>query len=565
SEIKQNKIGNKSVEIDLSLSDSKYKIKSYNVYVNDVPLYGTYGKDISNLGNNGLQPLVLNETIELTSGANKIEVSCINIKGVESLRDTISVEYKNETVNTKSDLYYLGFGVSKYKDNSLNLKYADKDAKDLALLFEKMKLNYGKIYTKTFVNEECTVENIKKAKSFLKNANPDDTFILFIAGHGVHDKDKDETYYFLTHEADINNLSKSAANFELVEDIMQNISPRKKLFLMDTCESGEIDDDIQTDFFAMANLKGMNSRAINQERGLKKKDGKDKSETKRNYLLDRDRYIYNDLVRRSGAIVFSSSRGGEFSYESDTIGNGFFTYEIMNALKGKAKLDKGVVSIDNLKDYVKSSVALLADGKQNPTVDRDNIYQKFGLPVVSVGMEIFSNTTDNPDEKPVIDANLSHPNVVKVSFSPDGKLLASGSKDGSTKIWKTSTGKEIITLSEKKSEVVDMKFTPDNKSILTFYYAPSNYRNDFTKDTHKLWDISSGKSIKTYSLQYYDFKKDISPNNQYMATASDKQIMILNLSNGLTVAKFDLQEGGDKLKNLTFSNDSKLLYYVNEI
>ena len=43
--------------------------------------------------------------------------------------------------------------------------------------------------------------------------------------------------------------------------------------------------------------------------------------------------IYNDLVRRSGAIVFSSSRGGEFSYECDRIRNGYFVEFSFPAVK----------------------------------------------------------------------------------------------------------------------------------------------------------------------------------------------------------------------------------------
>ena len=34
------------------------------------------------------------------------------------------------------------------------------------------------------------------AKQFIKNANIDYTFVLFIAGHGVHDNDRDATYYY---------------------------------------------------------------------------------------------------------------------------------------------------------------------------------------------------------------------------------------------------------------------------------------------------------------------------------------------------------------------------------
>jgi uncharacterized caspase-like protein len=101
-------------------------------------------------------------------------------------------------------------------------------------------------------------------------------------------------------------------------------------------------------------------------------------------LYDKHRYIYNDLSRRSGAIVYSSSKGGEFSYESDKIRNGFFTKEIIEAIKsGAADQNKdGIITTDELRDYVSSAVAKDTEGLQNPTVDRDNIYQKFGFRVV---------------------------------------------------------------------------------------------------------------------------------------------------------------------------------------
>jgi hypothetical protein len=103
----------------------------------------------------------------------------------------------------------------------------------------------------------------------------------------------------------------------------------------------------------------------------------------RTYLYEKDRYIYNDLVKRSGAIVFLSSRGGEFSYESDNIQNGFFTKELMNGMKKEADVNNdGVVTTDKLRDYVSKAVAKDTDDKQHPTVDRDNIYQKFGFQVI---------------------------------------------------------------------------------------------------------------------------------------------------------------------------------------
>jgi hypothetical protein len=319
------KISGKNAAFRAAFSDASSGLKMYNVYVNDVPLYGANGKDISG------KSKTINETIELTHGKNKIEVSCINDKGAESYRALAYADYNKPVTG---DLYYIGFGVSKYKDNLLDLKYADKDARDLAEMYSSMKNGYKNVIVKTYLNEEVTVENIKQAKDLLKNAKPDDTFVLFIAGHGMHDTDKEATYYYLTHNADRDNISGTCANFDLIEDLMQGIAPRNKLFLMDTCESGEIEEAAETGFITAADSRGIKARSA---RAFVVK-GKGKS-SKRTYLFQKDRYIYNDLVRRSGAIVFSSSKGGEFSYESDKIQNGFFTKEIISAIR-KMSADK---------------------------------------------------------------------------------------------------------------------------------------------------------------------------------------------------------------------------------
>ncbi|MDY0017433.1 MAG: caspase family protein [Candidatus Delongbacteria bacterium] len=368
--INDSKQEGKYFNLNFSLSDSKYQLKRYNVYVNDVPLYGSFGKEISG------SSASLSEKIELISGTNKIEISCMNEKGTESYRALTYADYKAEG---KGDLYYLAFGVSLYKDSSLNLKYADKDANDLSEAFSKLNISqFNNVYTKTFTNEQATVSNIRSAKDFLTNSKPDDTFILFIAGHGVHDTDKEATYYYLTHETDLNNLSATAANFELIEDILQGIPPRNKLFLMDTCESGEIEEGVQQIYYASAGSRGLKGRGI---KVAEKASAAPVKTEKRAYLFEKDRYIYNDLARRSGAIVFSSSKGGELSYEKDDIQNGLFTEEIIKCLSSKEadKDNNGIISTDELRDYVSKAVAASSGDLQHPTVDRDNIYQKFGF------------------------------------------------------------------------------------------------------------------------------------------------------------------------------------------
>lgn len=359
----------KTVTLKFSFTDNSNAITSYNIFMNDVPVFGAKGKPLAD-NRTGIV-----EVVELTTGENKIEVSCTNSRGIESYRALTSAKFGGEVAK---NLYYIGFGVSRYQFSELNLKYADKDATDLEKVMQEMKgKGFENVYTMTILNEDVTPAAIKKAKEFVQNAKPDDTFVLFIAGHGMHDKDADATYYYLTSNADLNNLKSTAADFETIEDLLQGIPPRNKLFLMDACESGEIDEEYQTGQIAQADLKWM------QSRGMKKIETKSTaqpvSSTGRNYLAQKDRFIYNDLIRRSGAIVFSSSKGGELSYERSDIENGLFTEYILKSFTtSEADADQnGFVSTGELRDYVSAQVAQSSGNLQHPTVDRDNIYQKF--------------------------------------------------------------------------------------------------------------------------------------------------------------------------------------------
>ena len=109
--------------------------------------------------------------------------------------------------------------------------------------YESLKKRVNPEITRIFFidNNSC-----KETKDFLKDAKVDDIFVLFIAGHGMYSQGDDATYYYLTHNADLSNLSSTAADFDLIEDLLQGIKPRKKLFLMDTCESGEIDEALDS-------------------------------------------------------------------------------------------------------------------------------------------------------------------------------------------------------------------------------------------------------------------------------------------------------------------------------
>ena len=59
-----------------------------------------------------------------------------------------------------------------------------------------------------------------------------------------------------------------------------------------------------------------------------------------------------------------------------------------------------------------------------------------------------------------------HSDVVQcVGFSPDGQLLASGSRDGTMRIWDVARGQERSTLQGHSGWVVAVAFTPDGQLL----------------------------------------------------------------------------------------------------
>jgi WD40 repeat protein len=56
---------------------------------------------------------------------------------------------------------------------------------------------------------------------------------------------------------------------------------------------------------------------------------------------------------------------------------------------------------------------------------------------------------------------------VDIRFSQDGQFIATGSADGTVKVWEAETGKELVTLTGHTGIVSGVAFSPDGTRLAT--------------------------------------------------------------------------------------------------
>lgn len=363
-----NKTTNKgnSLEVNIKAVDSKYLLNRIQVYVDDVPLYGSKGIDLKAQKS---KQIVQNIIIDLVDGLNNIQLSCINEKGVESLRLPIKVEGKMEG---KPNLYVIAISVSKYKDASMNLGYAVKDGKDILHYFSSLKEQYNIVYADSLFDENATVENIAALKNKLLKTNANDAVIVFVSGHGL--LDKDNSFYYATHDIDFANPSLKGLPYDALENIVDGIPARKKLLMIDACHSGEVDAEMIDTSASTSTSTNEGTIKTTGFRGVTIKTKK-KAGLKNSFEMMQD--LFTNLSQGSGALVISAAAGVGFALESAEWNNGLFTYAVLKTLKDKdnykdvdANKNKHI-SVNELKEKVTKEVERLSNGRQKPTTRRE--------------------------------------------------------------------------------------------------------------------------------------------------------------------------------------------------
>ena len=284
--------------------------------------------------------------------------------------------------------YALIIGVGDYKNLPLSakLEFAERDAESIySVLISPEGGNFRAENVRKLTGSRATLANLKKEiDGWLPSvAKPDDRVLVYFAGHGFVDP-KSGRAYLAPHDLDPKNIAGTGYSMEQLGLVIgSKVQAKWKVLLTDSCHSG----------------------AISPEQG----------EVVNKSLLELNRSMFS----------MTASRARERSFESKDWGggHGIFTYYVVRGMEGYADESKdGIVTADELAEYVRTNVREATKGQQNPTSDKGNFDAQMLL--------AFNPSGTSPGKAPapkfgtwILEANMDN-----VEVFLDGKSVGTVSK-----------------------------------------------------------------------------------------------------------------------------------------
>ena len=221
-------------------------------------------------------------------------------------------------------LLVLAIGVNHYANRTLNLRFAVPDAEAVA---ELLRAGAGTMFRETRItllrDAEATRRGVLDAlASAAEEAGPGDTFILYIAGHGIR-TEPDNRFLFLPQDTR-DTSGWAALRAQGIDDgtlvaALARIRARDAVLLLDTCHAGQL---------TMEQLSA--------------------------------------LGNETGRFLLAASGSVQEALDSYDDRNGVFAYALREGLRGKAAMDaEGRVSALGLGEWVMRRVPQLAREKQH--------------------------------------------------------------------------------------------------------------------------------------------------------------------------------------------------------
>jgi len=169
--------------------------------------------------------------------------------------------------------------------------------------------------------------------------------------------------------------------------------------------------------------------------------------------------------------------------------------------------------------------------------------------------------------------------VLSLAFSPDSRYLATGTGDGTVKIWDVASGRTLQALVSHRPIVMRVAFSPDGRYLamagedVTLLqastwqevrsFAHSGACLAFSRDSRllatgggdgkvRLWDVATGREIRNFPGDKFSVKAvALSPDGRYLAAGGiEGAVTLWNLATGGSIPA---RTGGPQVEAVAFS------------
>ena len=121
-------------------------------------------------------------------------------------------------------------------------------------------------------------------------------------------------------------------------------------------------------------------------------------------------------------------------------------------------------------------------------------------------------------------ASLTHDGLINsIDFSLDGKYVASGSDDGTARVWESATGTEVSRMTSDP-KVYSVRISPNNDYVVSGDCQQLDGRNYCRQGVARTWKLMTGEEITHTSYQGPVYAIALSPNSRYVASAGCDQL-----------------------------------------
>jgi hypothetical protein len=500
------------VEEQTSLNGQEY-------IFNILPQRGGIGKTILYVNGYPVKTYLANELIKTNTGYQlRIARSEVTSNFIAGQSNQVSVRsfIANNSIGSRGgrvidsdlekqkppapNLYAVMIGVSDYKGDELDLKYAAKDANDLssALSISARKLlNYDEqehvfVYNLTTNEGKYKLPEKEAIRKLLQEigtkTKPNDILVLFFAGHGVMAGESSKQFYFLTADASASTATENPSEvgismLELMEWVkLQNINAQKRILILDACNSGQAIKD----FVKIGGSEQGYVAARSDERSQQIK------------AIDK-------LNDQTGFTILSASASSQSAYEMGRYSQGLLTYSLLRAIKLQPDiLEQGkYLDVSRWFGAAEKTVVDISNNsgqRQEPQVVSSN---NFNLGVVD---EEVLRKIVLPQEKPLFGpVNLQNEDETISSDDLElGKLIQNEMADISSR---NIDANILFDMKLKSDELwtISGRYEIQNKKISVRVNVKQGkqtpkYRFEMTGNTDNLKELSESIVRKTISL-----------------------------------------------------------------